>query len=813
MTPPSNPPNPPQPAGKAAFWCFLLYLAFVIYGSLVPLQFVDRTLASAIQAFREIPFLTLNIASRADWVANLLLFIPLTFLAALATNARGGHPARRILLPVTIGAAAIGLAIGIEFTQLYFPQRTVSQNDIYAESLGGLIGLLVYSGWGARVRAWLNDFWLRQQGQDRLVKLLQAYLVLLLLFNILPLDLTLSPVELFHKWKEGRVVLIPFAGLTSDRTSSFAEAFYELGSDILIWLPVGLLLALRSGATLAGVALAGLGAGLAIEFLQLFVYSRVTDVTDVLLAGVGACGGWLPARALAGNLPALAARFERASAFLWLGWLILAAGVFWYPFNFDLARLSTDATTTAFSRLPFTTYYFTSEFHAINELLRKLSFFLPGGLLLGLMAQGRRQSAALPLALLALIAFGIEAGQLALPGKVADLTDALLESLGGWLGYLMGRWIGAPPLRNPAPRRDMPAAPPPPRSQDEMHRAMPSAGPHPRPRPRPEPAWLTGPRGHLVIICLMTLTLAAALRLPFIPYNLRELLRPELGGLISAAGISLAAYGIANGMFLLFPRERRVWLLAFPAVLLIHGLAAFILLRIGVPIESLHDIVGAPVLGWPWEFEMLGRYLALHLCLMLPLLGAGLMVRALLNPAALADFIYWFVITLALAWPLHFLVIEQAATDNLTELIADNAGFLASCALAGAFFLTGLAASALSALSALSSRSSLSAPGVAPATHARRLAAIGLLAAIGAAALFGLGAEQNIVKYGRVFSAFQFLLSPDRDHLASGLALAMREGIALLAACAGLALLQWMSWRQYGLKRTAQPTRRGRRGS
>jgi hypothetical protein len=56
-----------------------IYLLFVIYGSLVPLIFRTMPLTKAIEAFKNIPFLELGIGSRADWVANLLLFMPLAF--------------------------------------------------------------------------------------------------------------------------------------------------------------------------------------------------------------------------------------------------------------------------------------------------------------------------------------------------------------------------------------------------------------------------------------------------------------------------------------------------------------------------------------------------------------------------------------------------------------------------------------------------------------------------------------------------------------------------------------------------------------
>ena len=51
-------------------WLFLLYVLFVVYGSLVPLKYVDRSWVDAVQAFKNIPFLVLGIESRADWVAK-----------------------------------------------------------------------------------------------------------------------------------------------------------------------------------------------------------------------------------------------------------------------------------------------------------------------------------------------------------------------------------------------------------------------------------------------------------------------------------------------------------------------------------------------------------------------------------------------------------------------------------------------------------------------------------------------------------------------------------------------------------------------
>lgn len=766
----TNPHHHKQLSHSIVKWLFLLYLLFVVYGSLVPLRYVDRSLDDAIQAFKNIPFLALGIDSRADWVANLLLFIPLTLLASLFINANGGI-GRRVSVAFLLVLSAALLAVGIEFTQLFFPQRTVSQNDIFAESVGGLVGVGCNWLFGPRIQIWLNGFWQHQQQQDRLTRLLHGYLILLFVFNVLPLDLTLSPVELFHKWNEGRVILIPFAGMKGE----WSEALYETATDMLIWTPVGVLWALQAGSTFKRVILRVIVASAVIETLQLFVYSRVTDVTQVGLAGVGAFAGWVLVRGVGQSLPAVFRLLERHSWSLWLAWAILTVGIFWFPFNFSLDGLSGSAATAAFTRLPFTTYYFTSEFHATIELLRKVGFFLPGGLLLGFAAHspnaGMRRSVAVPLVLTVLLAFGIEVGQLALPGKVADLTDALLESAGGLLGYLMALGIGAPGSSQPNQLAAMPAS--------RLNVAT------PRPNsPLPPMLWLDGYKAHLTFVLGLSTMMGMLFRMPSVPYSLRALGGPGLSGAVSMLGLSLAAYGSVNGVFLLFPLRRRRWLLAFPACLVVQGLLVWCLLRVSAPTKSLDDIVGSPVLGWPWEWESLCRYVALHMSLMLQVLGAALCVRAILKPATLVDFIYWAIITAVLAWPLHLVVVDWAATDNLTELMAGDASFFSSCALASALFLTCLAGSALSAAMNASK-------------HAASLIGLALAAAMGATLLYWLGTDHTIVKYGRVFSAFQFLLSTDREHYAQGVSLILRYVVAFVMVCGGLAAIQWLSWRWF----------------
>lgn len=288
---------------------------------------------------------------------------------------------------------------------------------------------------------------------------------------------------------------------------------------------------------------------------------------------------------------------------------------------------------------------------------------------------------------------------------------------------------------------------------------------------------------HVIAITVLTFLLAMLSYLPGLPYNVHALFGPGFGGSLSALTVALTAYGMANGVFLLLGSTRRKWFMLFPAVLVVHGMVTWWMLRYSVPSKSLLDIVGTPSQNWPGEWELIGRYVALHMVIMLQLVGAALCVRAILRPSTLGDVVYWVIISLMLSWPLYMVVVQWAVTDNLTELMASDASYGAASALAIALFLTCFAASAAS--------STLSAQ-----RRTRTLIILALVAAVGAIVLFWLGAESTIVKYGNVFSAFQFLLSTDRAHYAHGVDLMLRFGVAFLSVCCGLAVLQWASWRR-----------------
>ncbi len=129
-----------------------------------------------------------------------------------------------------------------------------------------------------------------------------------------------------------------------------------------------------------------LATAVGLEFMQLFVYSRVSDVTDLFTAAAGAAlGAWLGGRLAVREAPS-------GQPLPWSAWLplVLAAGwvavllfVFWFPFDFrtDGAFLR-ERLHNFLGRVPFEAYYYGTEFRAVTEVLHKVLFFTPLGALL-----------------------------------------------------------------------------------------------------------------------------------------------------------------------------------------------------------------------------------------------------------------------------------------------------------------------------------------------------------------------------------------------------------------------------------------------
>jgi glycopeptide antibiotics resistance protein len=435
----------------------IFFAVIAVYGSLVPLEYEPIAWDAAVNRFRHIQYLELDIKSRADWVANILLFIPLgfLFLGGIAAD-RTRAVAVAAALPVVIVLGTCSLAL--EFTQLWFPRRTVSQNDILAEMIGAVVGAGLWILVGQAVVDWVRSFTTDRRVQSRVHKLLQLYTFGLVIYSILPLDLTISVGELYDKYKMGRMVLVP---LTYDY-GSYPLMIYNVLVDLLVFVPVGMLAArglfqeLPSLRSVAEAIAIGALLVVGIELAQLIVYSRISDVTDLVTCTTGvSVGAWLAHR-LQPTAPhmVLPSRHQIAGARLIL-WTVLVLvytailiAVFWFPFDFHVDSDFAEPRLAQFFDVPFRRMYRGTEFKAIRQFLRKtLMFGVLGALWVPLAAHlnvthvMRRLFLAGALLYCVILATGIEMGQVFLPSHSPDFTDVLLCTLGAGSGMLLANFV------------------------------------------------------------------------------------------------------------------------------------------------------------------------------------------------------------------------------------------------------------------------------------------------------------------------------------------------------------------------------------
>jgi len=415
----------------------LVYTTFVVYGSLVPLEFRAISWDEAVARFGAIPWLELGVGSRADWMANLILYIPMGYLlmAGLAGRSDATLPwGGRILVS---GLAIGGTALSIEFAQLFFPPRTVSLNDLYAECIGGGMGMLLWVLAGRPLSGVWRHF---AQGGPRAVKAgLVGYVLAYLFLSLFPYDFLLSAEEWRAHLNSGASGWV-FAG-----NCGFG-CWARLVPEMLAAIPFGLVLISRSGRfSLTAAAFVGLSLGLTIEALQLGIASGISQGASIFSRAAGVVlGAWLPI---------LFTYWDTQRMRLWVrAGLVLAV----VPYAIGLAWLnhwfvaSWVSVATAINRLaeirftPFYYHYYTSEAVALVSLLFQFGLYSFVGVGVWVWRQGewRESHGAWFSALLAVLAASvIETGKLFVPGQHPDPTNLLIAATAAGGCYAILNWM------------------------------------------------------------------------------------------------------------------------------------------------------------------------------------------------------------------------------------------------------------------------------------------------------------------------------------------------------------------------------------
>lgn len=404
-------------------------MAFVVYGSLVPLNWTPVPFDTAVSQLLRAPMLKLGVQHRADWVANGVLYLPVGFLTAAALLGPHRDAGRKLLAASAAAMFSAVLAVAVEFTQVFFPPRTVSRNDMLAEAIGGTLGALAALGGTQALRALLQGF--SAGGAVLLRRLFWAYCGLYGLLALFPFDLLLSGAE----WQQK--LLSPNVGwlLAGTPDAPLARRGASLLLEVLAVLPMGAWWAAqrqRSGraAPPASAALIGAAIGLAIELAQLGIASGVSQGVSMLTrAGGFALGAaaWSQAGAL--HIETWRAGLRRTTApllALYLPALTWVNGWWqgpWLDLNGALHRLRFEQ-----HFMPFYYHYYTTEMQAVVSLTSVAASYVPLGLV-GWAWHASPLGAGCAALLLGLV---LEVVKLWVPPGHPDPTNLLIAALTAW---------------------------------------------------------------------------------------------------------------------------------------------------------------------------------------------------------------------------------------------------------------------------------------------------------------------------------------------------------------------------------------------
>jgi VanZ family protein len=439
------------------------YFAFIVYGSLIPFELRDYTFPEALEAFKHIRYLDLGVASRGDWVANILLYIPLGFLLMANGNAVGARHGWIGAIFVMVFCSLV--AFSIEFLQIFFKPRTVSENDLIAEHIGSALGIAAWWLTGNSLLRSLQNISLG--GKTAVRSALFIYAIALFTLALFPFDILISFDEIRTRLDSDLVGL-----LMADRSNGgFFRSLASFIASSIAYAPIGLLLLYsgkrRNGGIAAAVVLGAL-LGATIEALQFFVASAVSEGLGIVAAVLGVSTGYMLgiwSRAVS-NFPQV--RLTRKLALFLLPAYLMAGmalnGWFSSPWQGIADGLHSFDSR---SLIPFYYHYFSTEAAALRSTIFNAALYLPIGLVFQALRIGGRPPAASFLRISIFAALGIacvlEIGKLFVINKHPDFTNliiAVISSAGGYLAlsWVVRHWQDEPAVRQARVRE--PEAPP-----------------------------------------------------------------------------------------------------------------------------------------------------------------------------------------------------------------------------------------------------------------------------------------------------------------------------------------------------------------
>ena len=732
---------------------FYLVCLGIVYGSLFPFQF---SLTPDREVIDDFLVSWRTVSGRGDILGNIALFIPYGLLAHVLVTLPG--PGRRnVKYFVWVWLL---VAAGSQLVQVFVPGRDPSIFDLYCNMAGAALGWGAWRFIPAKTASGLANVNLPQQ-----VSLLLP--LLWLASELIPFVPTidfqayknsLKPLFLYPHWLWYDTLL---------QASSWLVCFYLLERYSSLHLPLRRLL--------PGM--------IAVVLLKIVIVKNTVSVTDLVAMGA-ALLLWVP----------LSKRDLRPRSLAYvLLFSVLVSSLF--PFYFRVLPVD-------FGWIPFSGFLRGSMLTNATALCEKLFVFGSMAFLVQQHAGGWKTRSLLIAFVLALV----ECMQIWIGSGTPEMTDPLLFLGVAWLYSSMGKQGVVPqgPGRVNVSRS---------RESDVGH----TVGKN---------TLLSGDRKSVaIIVAIYCVSAIAGLQLVLgmkgVPYNVRDIFGGR-GDVFDFLFFCLALLSIGWGSAwlgrVLASTEKASF--AIPVSLFKLIVVIYLFLWLSVTGESFRDILGANVFDRRLEEgAVLGqsgvrivRYFGIDTVRSVtdffePIVRFAALLGPLLLMAGFA-----FAVMQRRTWPAspqwsssnrfiaaslwifpwlylgQLITFDLAATDNLSELVATGNGWSAG----GGFYLYLLVLSLVSLAAML-------VWGFLRKSKALLVSLVLLLASLPVTwFLLNHGLEQNILKYGRTFSAVNFLLGPDRRGLISGSELFFRWSFVQAVFVGGIAFsaILYLRWSQ-----------------
>jgi VanZ family protein len=430
----------------------LFFAACAAYGSFVPLVWRDIAWREGLDRFWRMPFTPLEHLWTGDFFTNILVFLPIAFFATgwvtsrradlkvCATHSNEATQHAPTVSDVAQTFRSAGLIVTacalfsafLELGQIYIAARTSSWSDIFAQTLGAILGVAVWAAAGARLVTWAASPLRAASRADRVHQLLVFYAAVWLVLSALPLFFPRLAHPQLYSWREqldvSQLMLLGpllVAGL----------AAVPLGA-------LGALVARRLEGSWKAIVVAASGPVLLVV-ADIISQEQLLPTRGHRLAGLaGFSAGWMVLSPLGDRVRAWA---SRRRTLVFAGGLAALSGLlvlqYWAPFNFGVRPAALEfRTRILYERAPLHRYYWAPPLVALGEVVQLLLLAgLFGALIRGVSSSRRRLPVAACSLLTAVVFTVIEWGQLSLPARRADPTDVMIAAAGALIGAIVAR--------------------------------------------------------------------------------------------------------------------------------------------------------------------------------------------------------------------------------------------------------------------------------------------------------------------------------------------------------------------------------------